>query len=296
MTILMTPERLLFVLRNKGMQVSSIERYKRLLALCEDSDHELLDCFAKQLNDDASGEAAAWLRLFTQIANSATGVTSNCPRIQRLVGLTSKPASSNQGTPQHRSSAAPARYSSPVPPSAPVNAASAPVRNSSGQLTPESKEEQRRSARAQYRVFGTKAAALFEMDTLHSGPETVVIEMAPCVATREYDWGKKISFQLTRKELPQVVGILAGAALVNTKIEFKGHGDAHDKNLRITQQGAHWLLTVGQRAAMHSVQITPPDSYHLIALCLRALAQNDPHLDSQTILELCKCACSPIPV
>lgn len=189
----------------------------------------------------------------------------------------------------------PAHYSSPVPPSAPINAASAPVKNNAGQQTPESKEEHRRSERPQFRVFGTKAAAVFELDNLQSRLATVSIEMAPCVASREYDWFRKINFQLTRKELPQIVGMLAGAAMVNTKIEFKGHGEAHDKNLRLTQQGTHWLLTIGQHPALYSVQITLADSFHLIALCMRALAQNDPHLDSQTILELCKRTCNAMP-
>lgn len=295
MNILMTPERLIYVLKNKNMQLASVERYRHLLQFCEDSDHELLDCFAKQLHDEESGEASTWLKHFTQLANGEPGVASTCPRIQRLVSLVGKPAKSNNCMPQNQRSGPPARFSSPVPPSAPINAASAPVKKSDGQQTPESKAEHRRSERPQFRVFGTKAAAVFELDKLQSGLATVSIEIAPCVASREYDWAKKINFQITRKELPQLVGMLAGAAEVNTKIEFKGHGEAHDKNLRVTQQGAHLLLTVGQKSALHSVQITLADSYHLIALCMRALAQNDPHLDSQTLLELCKRTCYAVP-
>ena len=296
MTIHMTPERLVFVLNNQGMQVSSVERYRSLLQLCEDSDHELLDCFVKQLNEADKQEASAWLKQFTLIANGARGVTSSCPRIQRLARMTARPSPNNQSMNQQRQNPPPSRYTSPVPPTPPANAASAPVRNSAGQQTPESKDEHRRSAKPQYKLFGGKAAVVMELDALQSGLATVCIEIAPCVRPREYDWTKKIQFQLTRKELPQFVGMFAGAADDQTKIEFKAHGEEHDKNLRVTKQGAHWLLTVGQKKALHSVQVTAPDTYHLISLCLRALAQNDPHLDPQTIVQLCKLACTTVPV
>lgn len=202
---------------------------------------------------------------------------------------------SNQSTTQSNAGGAPARYSSPTPPRAPANAATAPVRNAAGQQTPDSKEEHRRSEQPRYKVFGVKAGAVFELDTLTSSLATVSIEMAKCVNPRQYDWANKIAFQLTRKELPQFVGMLAGAAKPNTKLEFKGHGDEHDKNLRITQQSGNLLLTIGQKQTLLSVQIGIPDTFHLIALCMRALAKNDSHLDSQTILELCKSVCRAVP-
>lgn len=154
--------------------------------------------------------------------------------------------------------------------------------------TPPSPEQERRAHQLQTKIYGTKAALTLETDFLQSGLSTVSIEGAACTAPREYDWAGKVTFQLTRKELPVFTAMMAGHGGVNTMVEFLAHGPDKDKNLRVMDQGASLLVSLRQGQRLLAVRLQLADTYQILAICLKALTDNDPHLDPQAILVLCR--------
>jgi len=149
-------------------------------------------------------------------------------------------------------------------------------------------QQDRATTRLQTKLFGSKSAFTFETDSLKSGLATVSLEAATCTGPRTYDWGDKLTFQLTRRELPVFTAMMAGYGGANTLVEFLAHGTEKNKNLRVTDQGASLLISLRQGQRNNALRMHLADTYQVLSICMKALTENDPHIDQHTILEFCR--------
>lgn len=149
-------------------------------------------------------------------------------------------------------------------------------------------QHDRRATQLQAKLFGSKSAFTFETDSLKSGLATVSLEAATCTQPKTYDWGDKLTFQLTRRELPVFTAMMAGYGGANTLVEFLAHGPEKNKNLRITDQGASLLISLRQGQRNNALRVHLADTYQVLSICMKTLSENDPHLDQHTILEFCR--------
>jgi hypothetical protein len=132
-------------------------------------------------------------------------------------------------------------------------------------------------------VYGSKAALCFSADTTGGGSPTVRIEGAAALGGRRYDWGNKISFQLTSRELPQALAVLLGWA---PALVLRNHGPQADKGLKAEIQGPNVFMGVWQGKRAHACPITAPDAFAVTDLMLRQLRHASPWLSSESLLEL----------
>lgn len=145
--------------------------------------------------------------------------------------------------------------------------------------------------RRQSKVFGQSAALTWEIAALaDQEPQqhplcTVMIEAAAGDGTGRYRWDEKVVFMLTLRELPQVLCVLMGWS---SELEFKFHGKQKKKALVIEHQdhGLYVRLTDGRQRL--SVPVLDEDRYALSMLVLSALCANEPTLDAQAVLAVCR--------
>lgn len=145
--------------------------------------------------------------------------------------------------------------------------------------------------RRQSKVFGQSAALTWEIAALADQASsahplcTVMIEAAAGDGTGRYRWDEKVVFMLTLRELPQVLGVLMGWA---SALEFKFHGKLKKKSLVMVHQdhGLHVRLSDARQRL--SVPVLDADRYTLSMLVLSALCANEPTLDSQAVLSVCR--------
>lgn len=184
---------------------------------------------------------------------------------------------------------------SPLPPQAPaqeIGVNDRPIKSTRQGADVEA--ERRRELQKKYKVYGKDAAVTVEIDRLRSGAATLSFEIAKALqdvhksADEKYDWTRKVGFQLTEHELPQVVAMCAGYSGPMMMVEFRFHGEQRDKNFRLTEMNGYMLLTIQQGHRRASLRIETSDTFHLVSLGLRALIANHPHLGSETVLLLCK--------
>ena len=130
-------------------------------------------------------------------------------------------------------------------------------------------------------IYGKSAALKIELDTLR-GHETqaechytVLIEGANKGKAMGYDWGAKIPFQLTRRELPLVAAFLLGFS--SSKLELKNHGPEANKSLTLEEQKGKLFVKVAQTGrAPVPVPVEPADVFAWGELCMVALQLNRP--------------------
>lgn len=145
--------------------------------------------------------------------------------------------------------------------------------------------------RRQSKVFGQSAALTWEIAALADHDSrahplcTVMIEAAAGDGAGRYHWDDKVVFMLTLRELPQVLGVLMGWS---SSLEFKFHGKLKKKSLLIEHQdhGLHVRLSDARQRL--SVPVLDADRYPLSILVLSALCANEPSLDSQAVLSVCR--------
>lgn len=139
-------------------------------------------------------------------------------------------------------------------------------------------------------VYGMRAALTFEEDVLRPRDgrqiHSILVEGAKALESRSYDWDGKVIFQLTRKELPRLVGVLMGWS---AEWKASGHGSGHDKYLIVRSQQEGVQIVLGQPPeGPISVRVGPEDIFAVVSLCLKVLGKNEPHLSSDSMLALCK--------
>mgnify|MGYP003576071492 CR=1 FL=1 len=100
-----------------------------------------------------------------------------------------------------------------------------------------------------------------------------------------FDWGRKIAFQLTRRELPLLTAFLLGFA--GKKVEFRNHGDDRDKALTLEDQDQKVFLRLVQRDQPPiALPVEPEDLYYCGEICMVALQLNRPLLGPEDRLAL----------
>lgn len=140
-------------------------------------------------------------------------------------------------------------------------------------------------------AYGGKAALKAELDCpkdrrFFLGKYTIGLEVAPSTAPRQYDWDRKLAFQLTRRELPIMAAFLLGFA--GPDLAFGCHGADRDKTLELQDQGSHIFLKIRQGKQALALPISPMDHYGLSALFMMAIGLNAPGIDSGVQLMMLK--------
>lgn len=178
---------------------------------------------------------------------------------------------------KHLPASAPALPHPPATPNADTVPAAAPPHPPATTAPPD---------RVQCRVYGGKAALCIDPDETRQGEPTLRIEAARATAPRKYDWGQKLSLQLTREELPVIAATVLGLL---PRCAYNNHGPNQDKGLEIVHQGTHLFVRVFQKErGVVAVPVTAADSYALGALCLRQLRKTAPWLSDQGMMTLLK--------
>ncbi len=138
-----------------------------------------------------------------------------------------------------------------------------------------------------FHIYGSKGALCFERAEATQARKsyaTLLIEAAPATS-QAAQWDKKISFRLTRRELPVFAASLLGWC---AHVEFTGHGEDHVKTLELEDQGASLYLKLRHGRRLVPVPIPADEVFDLAAMVLDILCSNAPGLDSQTVLQLVK--------
>lgn len=122
----------------------------------------------------------------------------------------------------------------------------------------------------QAKAFGGKAALCVEADAARfRDTPTVRFELALAVAEKEYDWGNKLSIQVTRTELPNVCAVFLGML---PRYEMKNHGPDSSKWLSMEHQGAVIFVKGGAKdAGIRALPIGAGDATYIAALMLTQL-------------------------
>lgn len=141
-----------------------------------------------------------------------------------------------------------------------------------------------------HHVYGTKAGICFEPTTISpADPEreepfhTLMIEMAEAQSRKRFDWERKISLRLTRRELPLFAAWLLGWC---PALEFSGHGQGNDKVLHLEDQSSHLFVRLRQGRRVLAAQIGGEELAAIGSMVLKALHLNAPYMDSQAHLHL----------
>jgi len=141
-----------------------------------------------------------------------------------------------------------------------------------------------------HHIYGAKGALTVELDLLRQKREeegqehTVRIDGALAVSHLCYDWDRKISFQLTKRELPLMACSLLG--LGAKKLSFENHGQAKDKAFHIQEQPGKLFVKLQQGAKVVAVPVQGPDIYELTEIVLLALHKNSPHISGELQLHM----------
>lgn len=137
-------------------------------------------------------------------------------------------------------------------------------------------------------VYGGKAALCFQADEVKgSKTRTIRVEAATCTGTKTYDWKSKVAIQLSVKEMPLLLGVFLGYLKI---YEVSGH---NGKGFKIEDQGGKFFMSVNAKDnGSKPVPIPAGDSYPIIALFLRQMQANDPHLSVETILRIVHRICA----
>lgn len=167
----------------------------------------------------------------------------------------------------------------------------APVAKASSRASvlTKSQQEQRARDRQTVHVYAAGGALCFELDKTRPDStgrqySTITVEGASAIGRQQFDWDNKIAVQLGLRELPMMVGAVMGSL---PEWSIKAHGLDHNKSLRLRSQtsGVHVFMTQGPVAI--SVPMLHQDTYPVLSLAMKALQTNDPHLSTETILQLC---------
>ena len=142
-------------------------------------------------------------------------------------------------------------------------------------------------SRLQVKLFGSNAAHTLEIG-LHRrgshfmGVQVVTIESARALVSGGnggsggsggYDWGQKLTVQLTPEEMPGAVAVLMN---LSPSVRFGQHGAARDKFVELRRQDGGMVLVTGQGSAVYAVPVKTGQLYYLLGLFARALAQGLP--------------------
>jgi len=93
------------------------------------------------------------------------------------------------------------------------------------------------------KIYGTKGALTIQESVSRNGFQTISIDAAKAVSLRKYDWNSKITVQVSKSELPEVVSVLLG---FTRSCSFKSHGPDKNKGYEIERQDKNIFIKVFQ--------------------------------------------------
>lgn len=141
-----------------------------------------------------------------------------------------------------------------------------------------------------HHIYRAKGALTVELDVLRqkrdeeSQEHTVRIDGALAMSHLCYEWDKKISFQLTKRELPLMACCLLG--LGAKKLSFENHGPAKDKAFHLQEQPGKLFVKLQQGTKLVAVPVQGPDIYELTEIVLLAMHKNSPHISGELQLQM----------
>lgn len=135
-------------------------------------------------------------------------------------------------------------------------------------------------------VYGSSSALCFSVDVSRSSKSHVIRIEGAKGSNRTFNWGQKISLQLTFGELTLITGCLLGYMDSYT---IAAHGDNNDKFGSIERQQGHYFITLSQRDANKiAVQLTAVDLFPVTALFFEQIRRNVPQMSDALIRDLIK--------
>lgn len=145
-----------------------------------------------------------------------------------------------------------------------------------GAATGQASEKQRDYASVH--IYGSRAALCFNADMTRAEGHTICLDAAASKGQRSFNWEGKIRVQFTTKELPFVLAVLMGWM---TSVQFTAHGPKKDKGFSLEHQAGGKVFArvwQGNGGGQLSVPIFAEDLYGVVALLLRQMGRNSPHL------------------
>ena len=140
---------------------------------------------------------------------------------------------------------------------------------------------------------GSKAAFEIAPDETMKGWHTIRLEGAPTKgdASKAFNWDEKVSIQVTKTELPIVIGVLLGYLPM---CEFKNHGGESAKWFYMENQGKNFFFKIGQGTPkrMSVCPIPTVEAYLMGTLALTQHVKNFDGLDTSTALASLKTMCA----
>ncbi|MEO6320855.1 MAG: hypothetical protein ABIR56_09250 [Polaromonas sp.] len=144
--------------------------------------------------------------------------------------------------------------------------------------------------RLQVKLFGSQAAHTLEIgphrrSSSFMGVQVVTIESAHALGSGGYDWGQKLTVQLTPEEMPEAIAVLMNLC---PSVRFGQHGASRDKFVELRRQEGGMVLVTAQGSAVYAVPVKTAALYYLLGLFARAMAQGLPGSSVAEVLELVK--------
>jgi hypothetical protein len=166
----------------------------------------------------------------------------------------------------------------------------APAFESQEQERGRSPGEAGRQRPLQVRLFGKDAAHTLEVEphrraSSFMGVQVVTIESARAFGNGSYDWGRKLTVQLTPEEMPEAIAVLMN---LSSSVRFGQHGADRDKFVELRRQAGGMVVVTGQGSAVYAVPVKSGTLYYLLALFARAMAGGLPGSSIAEVLALVK--------
>jgi hypothetical protein len=136
-------------------------------------------------------------------------------------------------------------------------------------------EQDGQQRRLQVRLFGKEAAHTLEIGPHRRGGsfmgvQVVTVESARALPGGGYDWGCKLTVQLTPEEMPSAIAVLMNLC---PSARFGQHGPDRDKFVELRRQEGGMVVVTGQGSSVYAVPVKTTTLYYLLTLFARAMAQ-----------------------
>jgi hypothetical protein len=144
--------------------------------------------------------------------------------------------------------------------------------------------------RLQVRLFGKEAAHTLEIGPHRRGGsfmgvQVVTVESARALPGGGYEWGCKLTVQLTPEEMPSAIAVLMN---LSPSARFGQHGADRDKFVELRRQEGGMVVVTGQGRSVYAVPVKTGTLYYLLKLFARAMAQGLPGGSVAEVLALVK--------
>lgn len=145
----------------------------------------------------------------------------------------------------------------------------------------------------QYKCYGMKYALTVSDSQTRPDSKTgkayhtVLIELAPASGKQgsrvEFDWGKKISQQVMRRELPYFLAFLMGWI---DQAEWPFRGEGNNKSLYLLRSESGTWIGASSPQGKYGIRLSPEDTFEINSMCLRQLMRNHMGMSGDTLLQM----------